>query len=76
MKGKEGLKDILKKVKDNEISIDDAVVKLKMEPFSDIGYAKIDNHRSIRQGVSEVIYGEKKTAEQILGIVNSKREWQ
>ncbi|MCR2032202.1 nickel pincer cofactor biosynthesis protein LarB [Anaerofustis stercorihominis] len=74
MNSKEGLKDLLKKVKNNEISIDDAVVKLKMKPFSDIGYAKIDNHRSIRQGVSEVIYGEKKTAKQILGIVNGMRD--
>ena len=56
-----------------DISIDDAVLKLKTEPFDDIGYAKVDLHRSIRQGAPEVIYGEGKTAEQIIGIMTSMR---
>lgn len=42
-----------------------------MTPFEDIGYAKIDMHRKIRQGAAEVIYGAGKTAEQIAGIINT-----
>ena len=56
-----------------EISVDDAMLKVKTEPFDDIGYAKVDLHRKIRQGAPEVIYGEGKTAEQIIGIVDSMK---
>lgn len=61
-------------VSSGNISADDAVLKLKMEPFEDLGYAKIDYHRGMRQGVSEVIFGLGKTKEQILGIVNDMLE--
>ncbi len=53
------------------VSVDEAMLRLKTEPFDDIGYAKVDLHRDIRQGAAEVIYGEGKTAEQIIGIVES-----
>lgn len=61
-------KTILEQYKNNEISLEDALLELKKEPFQDIGYAKVDLHRKIRQGAAEVIYGEGKTAEQIAGI--------
>ena len=61
-------KTILEQYKNNEISLEEALLELKKEPFSDIGYAKVDLHRKLRQGVAEVIYGEGKTSEQILGI--------
>lgn len=64
------LKNLLDAVRDGKIDVEDAVLKLKMRPFEDIGYAKIDNHRALRQGTAEVIYGEGKTVEQILGIVD------
>ena len=60
--------ELLDKVSKQEMSIDDAVLKLRKEPFEDMGYAKIDTHRGIRQGYAEVIYGEGKSAEQIVGI--------
>lgn len=63
------LKAILEDVRDGKMTVDDAVLALKKEPFEDIGYAKIDLHRSIRQGRPEVIFGAGKTAEQIIGIV-------
>lgn len=44
--------------------------QMQMQPFADLGYANIDNHRGIRQGTSEVIYGQGKTPLQILGIVD------
>ena len=63
------IKAILEGVKDGSISVEEALLSLKKEPFEDIGYAKIDLHRSMRQGVPEVIYGAGKTPEQIIGIV-------
>jgi len=45
-----------------------------MEPFEDLGFAKPDRHRALRQGIAEVIYGAGKTAEQICGIVSAMRE--
>ena len=62
-------KAILEAVKDGSISVDDALLMIKKQPFEDIGYAKIDHHRAIRQGMPEVIYGAGKTPEQINGIV-------
>ncbi len=52
-----------------EISVDEALTRIKTEPFEDIGYAMVDLHRKVMQGAPEVIYGEGKTAEQIIGIV-------
>ena len=65
------IKEILEQYKNNEISLESTLLKLKKEPFEDIGYAKIDLHRKVRQGAAEVIYGEGKTPEQIIGICES-----
>ncbi|MCR5485051.1 MAG: nickel pincer cofactor biosynthesis protein LarB [Clostridiales bacterium] len=59
------LYEILKGVKNDSLSLDDALLKLKKKPFEDIGFAKTDTHRALRQGVAEVIYGAGKTAQQI-----------
>lgn len=64
----------LERLAAGEITVDEAMLALKTEPFDDIGYAKVDHHRSIRQGVPEVIYGEGKTAEQIIGIIDSMKQ--
>lgn len=66
-------KRILQAVQDGQMSVEDAILKLKLEPFQDLGYAKVDHHRRLRQGVPEVIYGAGKTAEQIIGIVDSMK---
>lgn len=66
----ESIKDILTKVKDGSVSIDDALLELKKQPFEDIDYAKVDLHRKLRQGTAEVIYGAGKTAKQMIGIVD------
>ena len=68
------LHEVLKQVKDGELSVDEAASLLKAKPFEDLGYAKVDLHRKMRQGASEVIYGEGKTAEQIAGIVEAMQE--
>jgi len=65
------VKQILENVKNGTLSVEDAVLKLKKAPFEDIGYAKVDYHRALRQGVAEVIYGAGKTPEQIVGIVDA-----
>ena len=65
------LYDLLHNVKTGELSVEDAVTKIRLMPFEDIGYAKIDHHRAVRQGVGEVIYGAGKTPEQIEGIARS-----
>jgi len=62
------IRQLLENVKSGVISIDDAVLELKKAPFEELGYAKVDIHRRVRQGASEVIYGAGKTPEQILGI--------
>ena len=62
-------KEILEQVADGRLSVEEAMLKLKTEPFVDVGYAKVDLHRAIRQGQGEVIYGESKTAEEIRGIL-------
>jgi NCAIR mutase (PurE)-related protein len=62
------IKGLLNRVKHGEVSVEDAVLSLKQAPFEDIGYARLDMHRGVRQGKGEVIYGQSKTPEQILGI--------
>lgn len=65
---KRELLDKLNQIKAGTLSPEDMLVTLKRAPFEDIGYAVIDNHRGVRQGFGEVIYGAGKTAEQIAGI--------
>ena len=65
---------LLNKVKDGEVSPDEALLKLKIQPFEDVGYAKIDHHRGLRHGIGEVIYGEGKTTGQIAGILSKMIE--
>ncbi len=65
----ESLKDLLKKVKDGQVNIDEAVEKLKTLPFEDLGFAKVDHHRNLRNGYPEVVYCEGKTNEQIKVII-------
>ena len=73
MQNKDALK-LLRKVQSGEITPNDALLQLKLQPFEDLGYAKIDTHRSLRQGVPEVIFGQNKTPEQIAGIVESMQK--
>ena len=64
-------KEILEKVASGEMTPEEAELQLKMKPFVDLGFAKPDLHRGIRQGTPEVIYGEGKTPEQIDKIAES-----
>lgn len=66
----ENIRDILEKVKQGDITVEEAILSVKKAPFEDIDYAKVDLHRGIRQGTAEVIYGAGKTPEQIMGVAD------
>ena len=74
MDNKYDILQLLRSVADGSTAPEDALLKLKEAPFEDLDYAKIDFHRSVRQGAAEVIYGEGKTPEQIAGIVSAMGE--
>ncbi len=65
----EQIKKLLQQVRRGSLSVDDAVEKLRDLPYEDLGYAKIDHHRSLRQGFPEVIFGRGKKPEQVEGVV-------
>jgi len=64
-------REILEAVRDGTLSVEEALLKMKAAPFEDLGFAKIDHHRALRQGVPEVIYGAGKTPEQTAAIARS-----
>lgn len=68
------IRKTLEAVKSGELSVDEALLTIKKEPFEDIGYAKVDLHRSVRQGAAEVIYGAGKTPEQMIGIIDTMKK--
>ncbi len=62
------LRALLERVRAGEASVDSALTELKDLPFVDLGYAVVDHHRGLRQGVPEVILAASKTPGQIAGI--------
>jgi NCAIR mutase (PurE)-related protein len=67
------LEDLLTKVQSGKTSIEGAMAQLKSLPFEDLGYARIDHHRSLRKGFPEVIWGEGKTSGQIVSIMKQMK---
>jgi len=63
------LQGLLHDVRSGACTPDDAVLRLRRLPFADLGFAKVDHHRSLRQGLPEAVYGQGKTAEQCSAIV-------
>ncbi|KUO65530.1 MAG: 1-(5-phosphoribosyl)-5-amino-4-imidazole-carboxylate carboxylase [Gracilibacter sp. BRH_c7a] len=63
------LRQLLDGIQQNKISVDAGIEQLRSLPFDDLGFAKIDHHRQIRQGFPEVIYSEGKTTEQVVAIM-------
>ena len=68
------LEDLLKRVKSGEMTLDEAIMQLKSLPFEDLGFTRIDHHRSLRKGFPEVIWGEGKTSGQILSIMKQLKK--
>lgn len=62
---------LLHEVQAGSVKPEEALLRLKLQPFEDLGYAKVDHHRAIRQGTHEVIFGQNKTSEQIAGIIKA-----
>ena len=70
----EKIRAILEQVKGGSLSVDEAYDGLRLLPFQDLGFAKIDHHRALRKGVPEVVFGEGKTVEQITVIAGELAE--
>lgn len=70
----DSLKKLLEDVKAGRVSTDDAVTELKKPPFEDLGFAKVDHHRKLRNGYPEVIYCQGKTIGHIKQIVEKLME--
>lgn len=64
------LRDLLDQVRTGEVPVDAAVGRLKDLPYEDLGFARVDHHRALRQGFPEVIFCQGKTQEQILSIAD------
>jgi NCAIR mutase (PurE)-related protein len=65
----EALRQLLDDVAEGRMAPDDAVRMVRNLPFADLGYARVDHHRALRQGLPEAVYGPGKTPEQCAGIV-------
>ena len=65
---------ILKSVAAGRLSIQDAARKLGHMAYEDIEYAHVDHHRSLRKGFPEVIFGQGKTADQVVGIIDKMKD--
>ena len=64
----EQIRQVLEAVRGNELDVDSAMEQLRKLPFEDLGFARVDHHRSMRQGFPEVIFCQGKTAEQVAEI--------
>src|SRR5215475_13965337 len=65
------LKLLLDAVRKGAMSTDAAVERLRHLPIEDLGFAKVDHHRALRQGFAEVVFGKGKTAKQVAEIVRA-----
>ena len=67
----EALSELLEGVRHGSVSVDRALERLRHLPYEDLGFAKVDHHRALRQGFPEVIMGEGKMANEIAAIARS-----
>ena len=65
---KDQLRSLLEQVQSGAVAIDAALDRMRHMPFEDLGFAKLDHHRALRHGITEVIFGKGKTADQVAGI--------
>jgi len=70
----EQLRALLEQVQGGSVAIDKAIDRLQHMPFEDLGFAKLDHHRTLRHGMPEVIFGQNKAPEHILGIAEKLLE--
>jgi NCAIR mutase (PurE)-related protein len=67
----ERLRALLEALRAGSVDVDAALQQLRRLPFDDLGFALVDHHRALRQGVPEVILGQSKTSAQIAGVARS-----
>lgn len=67
------LRDLLEQVASGAVAVDDAAQRLRGLPFEDLGFAKVDHHRTLRKGFPETIFGEGKTPDQVAAIATRMR---
>ena len=63
------LETLLQEVQAGTVAPDDAVARLRRLPFADLGFARVDHHRHLRQGMPEAVYGPGKAVEHVVAIV-------
>jgi len=64
----EQLRTLFEEVRAGSVDIDVALTRMRHMPFEDLGFAKIDHHRALRQGMPEVVFAKGKTPEQVAAI--------
>jgi len=69
----ERLKEMLQRVQQGQVDVDAAMKELRRLPFEDLGFAHVDHHRALRQGMGEVIFGQGKTPRQVSDIFAALR---
>ena len=69
MMDKQDIQRLLENVRAGKLSVARATEQLRHMPYEDLGFAKIDHHRSLRQGFAEVVYAKGKTPQQVVAIV-------
>lgn len=62
------LRELFEQVRSGAVDIDAALERMRHMPFEDLGFAKVDHHRALRQGLPEVVFAQNKTAEQVVEI--------
>lgn len=67
----EDIRGLLERVSTGRASVQDALERLTLLPYEDLGFARVDHHRALRTGVPEVVFGPGKTADEIARIVGS-----
>src|SRR5439155_23834779 len=68
------LRALMEQVREGAVDVDGALERLRHMPFEDLGFAKVDHHRTIRQWEPEVIFAMGKTAEQVASIAGTLLE--
>jgi NCAIR mutase (PurE)-related protein len=67
-------RELLQAVREGTLGVDEALERLRVPEFTDLGFAKLDLHRAVRRGFPEVVYGPGKTAEEIALVVRTLRD--
>jgi hypothetical protein len=71
MKYEDSIRHLLSQVEAGEVPAEEALGRLRSLPFTDLGFAKVDHHRELRQGFSEVVFCERKTPDQVIQITRA-----